>query len=363
MYQGKLREIAQYPDVQVHLIVPHAWPEHNQWVVAQNTDSHPYTTHIVRAFRLGRIASYFYQPFVFRKTVQYIRPDIIYAEEEPWSVAAWQSIGEAKRVGAKFIFFTWENLWRRYKWISEKILLYVLKNSSAAVAGNKDAESILRRRGFLKPITHLPQYGVDLGVFQKLHEETPPEVRSLRKPRIAYIGRLEKEKGIYSLFEALKLLEGDWSLLVVGSGTEKESLIHISKTLAIDGRIQFVDAVAHEEVPSYLQNVDVLVLPSLTTPTWKEQFGRVLIEAMAAGVPVIGSDSGAVPEVIGDAGLTFSEGNVFHLRNIIEQLISSSELRNRLARQGRERAKMMFSNSHIAQRLHNFFVRVNSGKG
>jgi glycosyltransferase involved in cell wall biosynthesis len=104
--------------------------------------------------------------------------------------------------------------------------------------------------------------------------------------------------------------------------------------------------------------MSVLVLPSLTTPTWKEQFGHVLVEAMACGVPVIGSDSGAIPEVIGDAGLIVPEGNVDALADAIQSLISAPALRVDLAARGRSRVQAEYTNDSVARRLAAFWEGV-----
>jgi len=102
------------------------------------------------------------------------------------------------------------------------------------------------------------------------------------------------------------------------------------------------------EMPSYYNRLDVLVLPSLTRPNWKEQFGRVLIEAMACGVPVVGSDCGEIPNVIGQAGLIFPEGDADELRARLERLMGDPYLRMRLARLGRERVLARYTQARIA---------------
>ncbi len=102
-------------------------------------------------------------------------------------------------------------------------------------------------------------------------------------------------------------------------------------------------------MPLRLGELDVLVLPSLTRPNWKEQFGRVLIEAMACGVPVIGSSSGEIPYVIGDAGLIAAEGNVAALRASLQRLAGDRALRTELAARGRRRVLERFTHEHVAR--------------
>ncbi|MBZ0309860.1 MAG: glycosyltransferase family 4 protein, partial [Anaerolineae bacterium] len=102
------------------------------------------------------------------------------------------------------------------------------------------------------------------------------------------------------------------------------------------------------EMPAYFQNLDVLVIPSRTMPNWKEQFGRVIIEAMASQVAVVGSDSGAIPDVVGDAGLIFREGNVDDLAHQLQKLLINAELRCQLAEKGRQRVLENFTQEQIA---------------
>jgi glycosyltransferase involved in cell wall biosynthesis len=102
-------------------------------------------------------------------------------------------------------------------------------------------------------------------------------------------------------------------------------------------------------MPAYLKGLDILVLPSRTIPHWKEQFGHVLTEAMAAEVAVIGSDSGAIPEVIGKTGLLFPQGDIEALRGHLVYLIEHPDERQRLADAGRQRALALFSDASIGQ--------------
>jgi glycosyltransferase involved in cell wall biosynthesis len=103
-------------------------------------------------------------------------------------------------------------------------------------------------------------------------------------------------------------------------------------------------------MPYYYSGLDVLVLPSRTRSNWKEQFGRVLIEAMACQVAVVGARCGAIPEVIGDAGLTFTEGDPADLRAQLQTLLENARQRLELAEKGRQRVLDRFTQSQIAAR-------------
>jgi glycosyltransferase involved in cell wall biosynthesis len=108
-------------------------------------------------------------------------------------------------------------------------------------------------------------------------------------------------------------------------------------------------------MPTYYHQLDALVLPSRTRPNWKEQFGRVLVEAMACGVPVIGSDSGEIPYVIGDAGLIFPEGQIEILRAHLSRLLADPDLRADLTRRGRERVLDRFTQAQVANQTYQVY--------
>jgi glycosyltransferase involved in cell wall biosynthesis len=167
---------------------------------------------------------------------------------------------------------------------------------------------------------------------------------------IGYIGRLVPEKGIDVLLEAIAQLQGPWELRILGSGPERDRLEKMAQWLGILPRVSFDLPIPSTQLPYYYSGLDVLVLPSRTRPNWKEQFGRVLIEAMACQVVVVGARCGAIPEVIDAAGLTFAEGDPADLRAQLQRLLSDAHLRLDLAQKGRQRVLDHFTQSQIAKR-------------
>ena len=143
-------------------------------------------------------------------------------------------------------------------------------------------------------------------------------------------------------------MPGVWRLHVAGDGPELPALRRLAAELGIAARVHFDGPLASDQVPAYLRNLDVLVLTSRTLPNWKEQFGRVLVEAMACGVPVLGSRSGEIPHVIGDAGLIVPEEDIDAIRNGLLQLMQDDTLRSELARRGRQRVLEHFTQAQIA---------------
>ncbi len=158
------------------------------------------------------------------------------------------------------------------------------------------------------------------------------------------------EKGVDVLLRACAALPPalDWTLHLLGDGPERGRLADTARELSIDGQVRFLGRVPSTQASQFYRTLDVLALPSLSRPNWVEQFGRVLTEAMACGVPVIGSRSGEIPWVIGDAGRIFPEGDVGSLAAILAELASDPTQRSALAAAGRARVLSHFTQAQVA---------------
>jgi glycosyltransferase involved in cell wall biosynthesis len=304
-----------------------------------------------------------------------LRPQIIQVEQGSKSFAYAQLITLNRLLGlkAKNVFFTWWNLPYQSKFPVSFLENYNLSQTDGLVAGNQDAADILREHGYKKAVTVMPQLGVDEQLFS--HCPQPELAAQLGiKPDefvVGFVGRFVPEKGILTLVKALAgLKELSWKLLLLGRGILKETIITEASKAGIQNRLIIIESVAHNEVPRYINLMNVLVLPSettyqfktLTAAGWKEQFGHVLIEAMATQVPVIGSDSGEIPNVIGDAGLVFPEGKVEALRHLLQQMIEQPALAKKLAGMGYERVMDKYTNKALARQLLTFYKELLVGR-
>jgi len=282
-----------------------------------------------------------------------IRPHIIHAEEEPDSLAALQ-IALARRLfapQAKLILHTWQNVNRPKRWYVRLVTRIALREADAILCANSEGVQVLREMGYSGPTAVIPPVGVDTRVFRPVE----------RKPSgafvVAYAGRFVPEKGLDTLMEAVARLDPEVELWLIGNGPYRPALEALSQQLGIEERVRWVEPVPPERMPELLALVDVVVLPSRTTRVWKEQFGRILVEAMACKVPVVGSDSGAIPEVVGDAGLIFPEGDAAALAECLNQLKQSPELYTQLAERGLTRAQL-YDQKYIASLTADYYNQI-----
>lgn len=291
-----------------------------------------------------------YGSFAF--SLKSFKPDIIHCEDEPDSLAALQVIAARALIArrTKLILHTWQNINRPKGPLVRLVVHASFRASKAILCSNSEGVGVLREMGF-KGLTELiPPEGIDTDRF-KPSEATQPKAFFT----LLYAGRFAEEKGLDTLLEAMSLVGRDCSLVLVGAGPLKDSLLAQAKRLRIDKNVQFHQPVEQDRMPQLYARADALILPSRGTPVWKEQYGRVLLEAMACKVPVIGSSSGAIPEVIGDGGLVFQEDDPYSLSHCILTLMDDPRLQRDLAENGRQRVLNFFSQEQIARKTAAFY--------
>jgi glycosyltransferase involved in cell wall biosynthesis len=170
---------------------------------------------------------------------------------------------------------------------------------------------------------------------------------------VGYLGRLLPQKGVLDLVEALARMPEHVRLRLIGAGDLRPRLLARAAELGVSARVEILAWTG--DVPGELRRLDALALPSRTTRTWKEQFGRVLPEAMSCGVPVIGSSSGEIPNVVGDAGLIVPEGDVAALASAIERLAGDPDLWAELSRRGRARVLEHYTQAALARQYYEVY--------
>jgi glycosyltransferase involved in cell wall biosynthesis len=189
----------------------------------------------------------------------------------------------------------------------------------------------------------IPQFGVDPELFFP-GDGGPPEAFV-----VGFVGRLVREKGVDLLIRAGSALDHPWRIEVVGDGEERPALERLARELGTADRVRFLGPVPSVGIASIVRGFSALALPSRSLPSWREQFGRALIEGMASGVPVIGSTCGEIPRVIGDAGLTFPEGDWAALAECLVRLQRDPDERRELGRRARARVLDYYTQARVAE--------------
>jgi glycosyltransferase involved in cell wall biosynthesis len=362
-YQRKLEELARLPEVDLTVLTPPAWRDSRGETRLERAYTTGYQLRATPIALNGHFHTHFY-PHLGHELAA-ARPDLLHIDEEPYNLATGQALRWAHRHGRPALFFTWQNLARRYpppfRWIER----YSYRHSAHAIAGNQEARQVLLNKGYAAPVTVIPQFGIDPHLFER-HAQPPLVAPSPTHPlTVGYAGGLIPEKGVDDLLHALalgrELAAGGtwpWRLLVAGGGAQQPALERLASQLELAEQVLFLGRVRSTEMPAFFASIDVLVLPSRTTATWKEQFGRVLVEAMACQTPVIGSDSGEIPHVIGEAGLIFPEGNRPALAGLLQRLAEDAALRAELGRLGRSRVLAHFTQQRIAAATYQVYQQM-----
>lgn len=283
------------------------------------------------------------------------QPDAIYVHNEPYAASTAQVLAANKMSGvnAAFGFYSAQNIEKSYPPPFSWTERWVYGNSSFAFPCSESVTDTLRAKGYTGSATRLP-----LGIDPELYSAQDDD-RALRQDLvgdasvlIGYIGRLTEEKGLFTLLEALERLPADldWKLAVVGTGSDEAALKQRADALGFADRINWVGYVEHTTAPRYLSAFDMLVVPSETQPSWKEQFGRVIVEALSCGTPVVGSDSGEIPLLLSrtGGGHVVRERDPRDLADGIERLGRDASLRASLAATGAEYVRSNLDHETLA---------------
>lgn len=288
--------------------------------------------------------------------------DVVHAWEEPYIVAGWQ-IARAAPPQATLIYSTFQNQHKRYPppfcWIER----YCLARATGWTAfGQTIADNLKNRPGYRdRPAQTIP-LGVDLDVFCPNPSARRQVLAELGwsengPPIVGYLGRFVPEKGLELLTKTLdRLPPSSWRALLVGGGRLEGQLCAWAERHG--GRARVIGGVFHDRVPAYLNAMDLLAAPSQTTPRWKEQFGRMLLEGMACGLPVVASDSGEIPHVLADAGRILPEADASAWVEGVGALLENSALRSELRKRALARVTEVYAWPRVSQQFLSFFQEL-----
>lgn len=291
-----------------------------------------------------------------RRLLQRSRFDAVYMNHEPYAAAtaqvSWANF-QSRRI--PFGFYSCQNLEKNYPapfcW-TERL---VYRSSAFAFPITEAVARVLRKKGFQGALAVCP-LPFDPNLYRKRSETERREAipRTNGEIVIGYVGRMVEQKGLGTLVEALaKLPRSGWKLTVIGTGPFETTFDEMVRQRGIAEQVSRLGYVPHEVTPRFLAALDILVLPSETRTNWKEQFGRVIVEALACGVPVIGSDSGEIPTLINasSGGRIFPERNPTALAELLRQMIGDKDLRKSCADTGSSWAAKNVSLSAVASSM------------
>jgi glycosyltransferase involved in cell wall biosynthesis len=210
----------------------------------------------------GNFHLHFYRGL--RRRLAEFQPHIVHIDEEPYNLATWQALYWARRLGARSLFFSWQNIRRDYPPPFSWGERWVLKHVDYALVGTDSAGEVWREKGYTGPLATIPQFGTDPALFH------PADTHPDRPFTVGYIGRLVEEKGVRLLLKAFAQLPDSARLRLLGGGPLRGELERLAAELGIRERVTFDDQIPSTEIPPYYHSLDVLVLPSLTRANWKE---------------------------------------------------------------------------------------------
>jgi glycosyltransferase involved in cell wall biosynthesis len=372
-FRRKFAAIASQPDVELTVFAPSRWVENYRVVRAEPGEADGYR------LLTGSVVWPGYENrglFVsgLGRAFRVARPDLLHLWEEPFSLISLEALLVARlRAPRARVIFSSSDDWSRgfrypYRpsWLYARIERFTLRRSDGATVMNEAVRSLLREKGFDRPL-ELITHGLDLRAYLQPSRGSPGPPRS-GKPVVGYLGRLTPQKGVDVLLRAFRRVAtrsvpAAPELRIVGEGPERRRLEGLAGQLGIGEAVRFLPAVPHAEAPSVLAGIDVLVLPSRTVPKSREHFGRVLIEGMAAGCVVIGTDSGAIPEVLADAGIVVPEEDDEAMADAIARALEHPAMAEALRTKGRERVRERYTWEAIAARLGAFYRRILSERG
>jgi glycosyltransferase involved in cell wall biosynthesis len=282
-----------------------------------------------------------------RRFLTDFKPELIQIEEEPWTRAAATAASLARRLRVPYLVLTRESLAANHGALGRVRRSRVLGHARGLLAVNELAAKLVSRQHPSLAREVMPQLGVAL----PLQNNRPGQIGLT----IGFFGRLIPEKGLDLLFRACVKLIGRWSITVVGTGPAQEELEGLAERLGIAGRVTWLGALPRQRVDAVWPTLDCVVLPSRTAPRWVEGAPRAAMEAMAHGVAVVASAAGALPEIVGRAGVVVTEEDVVAIAEALQRLHDDPGERERLAAAGRQRVMSEYTDAAIAGKTLKFW--------
>ncbi|MDD5455792.1 MAG: glycosyltransferase [Candidatus Margulisbacteria bacterium] len=343
--------LQQGRDLQLMLLVPPWWDENTRKVFAEKTEDKTYKIIKGKTLFTGNNALYFYINKLFTALFSF-QPDLIEIFEEPWSLSVLQLVVLKKilRLKAKIVCYSAQNIYKKLPFPFNLIENFNFRNIQGIHVCSQEVAAILRQKKYNGEVRNLG-LGLDTDIF-------------FYKPKLAgktlelgYAGRLVEAKGVFDLLTAMISLDNA-VLTICGSGPAESRLKKYIKNYHLEKKVVLKGPLKLPELINFYHSLDLLVVPSRTTTGWKEQFGRIIIEAFACGTTTLGSKSGSIPEITSDYGLIFEEGNIQDMLNKITEYKKNWETWQNKKPAARQHVLDLFSWPNIAKKYYAFYTEV-----
>lgn len=357
--QQRAQRLGNLRGVDLRVLVPDRWMEYGTWRTPQPPVNPSYAFEVgkVRWAWTGPGQWYLHHYPDLAKILRSFRPDVIDLWEEPWGLVSVQACHLRNRLlpAAKVVVETEANINRHHPFPFTTFRRYTLRNADFAVTRQTEGIGVLRAHGYRGPARFVGN-GVDPDVFRPLDRAACKRALGLKGFVVGYVGRMIESKGLMDAVEALARLPANVTLIFVGSGVFQTALERSAAALGLGERVKFLPPHEMADLPVLMNAMDALLLVSRTTRTWKEQFGRVIIEAHACGIPVIGSDSGSIPEIVAGGGVIVPESDPVRLAEAIRQLQADPGMTAELGRRGRQQVERSYTWQRLAEQMHDIYL-------
>ena len=256
------------------------------------------------------------------KILKEFKPDVVHVMYEAISALVLQ-VGVYRKLlnlDYKIFFYGFENIYPSklsdFSMPKQLAIRFIRNNIDGGGYANSEGIERLKTLGF--DTSNIKK------VFRPVEVNADNSIKKLKDFTVCYVGRITEEKGIFDFLENIQELNLNIKVKIIGKIDESEKDLFY-KLINNNNQIEYIPEVEYSRLFQILSTFHVMIVPSKTKKLWKEQFGKVIPEGMWTNNIVIGSNSGAIPDVIGDDELIFDENNFIELIEIINKLYNEKE--------------------------------------
>jgi len=363
--QPKAEQLARMGEIDLMVLTPERFNHFGVWKNAETPENASFRFAARRVMWpwLGPALNYLHWYPSLAGILRSFKPDLIDLWEEPWALVSAHACWLRNRIlpNARVIMESEQNITKPwpppFRWLE----VYTMRNASFAVGRSEGVIDVLRGKGYAGPAKVVGN-AVDTELFRPMDRAKCKRSLGFRGFTVGYVGRLVERKGLTDMIDALKYCTGEVTMVFVGAGEYQEALEARVRAAGLEERVRFMPGRRLEDLPAVMNALDAFILPSWTVPSWKEQFGRVIIEAHACETPVIGSDSGAIPSVVGEGGIIFPERNPEKLAAAIMELDANPARGREMGAAGRAQVEANYTWAQVAGRMRDIYLVCLAGK-